>query len=113
MEVIERRQESLMQEREATGVSKLVDYQRRLDILDQRRDSELKHKLMRHEEQSLRLVDAHEKRKQLERLEHQRRQEVANKLENQQQRVETLLSVKEQILEQRRVRNQQGGPKIA
>lgn len=107
MEVIEQRQEDLRAERQAEGLSKMATYHCKLELLDQKRDSDFKEKMIKHEEQSLKLVDAREKRVQLDRQSERRRMEVANKLESQEQRIDTLFSLKDQILEQRRARNQQ------
>jgi len=106
MEIVERKQDELREDAFVRGEEKLADYHDRLDSLDDRRTNDNNEKLMRHEEKHLRIVDAHDKRQQLDRLSEQRRAEVAQQLERREQRIDTLCSLKEQILEQRRARNQ-------
>lgn len=106
MEIVESKQDELRAEAIVKGEEKLADYQDRLELLDEKRTQENNEKLMRHEEKHLRIVDAHEKRHQLDRLGEQRRSEVAQQLERREQRIDTLCVLKDQILEQRRARNQ-------
>lgn len=103
---IEGRNAEQRRELDAQREAKLQDYQSRIELVEERRDQELRQKLVRHEEQSLKLVDAQEKRQQLNRVSEQRRSEVASRLEQQGERIDTLFSLKEQILEKRRARNQ-------
>ena len=59
---------------------------------------------VKHQEESLKLVDAKDKIKRLERKEEFRRNLLRENLESQEERIDTLLKLREQILEQRKVR---------
>merc|ERR1719420_2301994 len=106
-EMISRKHAEIQEERRAQGEAAVANYQSKLEQMDRRREEELTSKMLKHEESQLRLEDAIEKKNQLLRQEDHRRQQVASKLDSQTQRVDTFLTLKEHLLEQRKFRARQ------
>lgn len=104
MEIIEKRNEELDAERIAHGSALVAKYESKLEEMDKKREEELMQKMLKHEESQLKLEDALDKRLQLSRQDELRRQDVAKQLESQIQRVDTFIGLREQIVEQRKIR---------
>lgn len=107
MELMQQRQEDIDAERRAEGEALISNYQIKLEQMDKRREEELMEKMLKHEEKQLRIEDAMEKKQQLSRQDEHRRQQVEMQMHANHQRVDTFLSMKEQIQQQRKVRAQQ------
>merc|ERR1719160_744002 len=106
-EIISRKHAELEEERRAQGEAAVANYQNKLEQMDKRREEELMTKMLKHEESQLRLEDAMEKKNQLARQDDHRRQQIASKLDSQTQRVDTFLTLKDHLLEQRKFRARQ------
>jgi len=106
-EIISRKHAELEEERRAQGEAAVANYQNKLEQMDKRREEELMTKMLKHEESQLRLEDAMEKKNQLARQEDHRRQQIASRLDSQTHRVDTFLTLKDHLLEQRKFRARQ------
>mmetsp|Transcript_41461 Transcript_41461/g.87908 ORF Transcript_41461/g.87908 Transcript_41461/m.87908 type:complete len:529 (+) Transcript_41461:47-1633(+) len=109
LELQEKRREAVDLKRELEGQELLARYSEKLEHLEQYRQEEDEKRGLRFEEQQLRIMDAQEKAGRIARQEQHRRTEVAEALEVAQDRIETLMSLKDQILEQRKKRIKQQG----
>jgi len=104
MEQQQQHRETLDVQRELDAQEQMNKYRSKIDQLEQRRQLEDRQRQLRCEEQQLRLLDAKSKATQIERQQLTRRQEIAERLEEANDRIETLLHLKDQILEQRKKR---------
>jgi len=87
------------------GESKLEEIQMRIDQVQARRDEDLKKRQMQSEEQHLHIMDVREEKSRRDRLDGYRRGELKEQVDANVERIETLLALKEQLLDQRRDRN--------
>lgn len=98
------RVETLDLEREVKGQAQVAQFASKLEAMSMRREADAKAKQVRCEEQHLRVVDAMEKKKRVGRQHDYRRGKVAEQIAESGERIETLLSLKDAIVEQRRTR---------
>jgi len=106
-EQVELKNTELQMENEIRGQMVVQDYENRLKHLEAKKEEAVKTVVIRSEEQQLRLVDAQEKKARLERADEFRRVKVAKQLEEQSERIDSLMHLKENIVQQRRFRNRQ------
>merc|ERR1719213_283410 len=74
-----------------------------MDLISNRKEEQLLAGKIRHEEEALKLIDAKDKIKRMERKDLFRRELIREHME-QEERVDTLLKLRDQIVEQRKVR---------
>merc|ERR1711998_3811 len=77
-----------------------------MGITQRKEDAKLSQKV-RHEEEALKLVDAKDKIQRMERKDLFRRDLIRQHMDQQEERVDTLLKLRDQIVEQRKVRIEQ------
>merc|ERR1719478_1558162 len=78
-----------------------------MDVITQRKEDAKISQKVRHEEEALKLVDAKDKLKRMERKDLNRRELIRDHMEQQEERVDTLLKLRDQIVQQRKVRIKQ------
>jgi len=78
-----------------------------MDVITQRKEDAKVGQKVRHEEEALKLVDAKDKIKRMERKDLFRRDLIRQHMEQQEERVDTLLKLRDQIVDQRKVRIKQ------
>mmetsp|Transcript_76384 Transcript_76384/g.151082 ORF Transcript_76384/g.151082 Transcript_76384/m.151082 type:complete len:540 (-) Transcript_76384:89-1708(-) len=87
------------------GEAKLQEIEARIDQVQARRNEDLKKRQMQSEEQHLHIMDVREEKDRRDRLDGYRRGELKEQVDANVERIETLLALKEQLLDQRRGRN--------
>ena len=99
--VIKSRFEQILDEQNIKGQSILDRHLNKLHSLEKKKVVETQARLLRHEETTLKLIDAQSKRKRMARLDQSRREMIAKQIDEEVQRVSTLISTKEEIMRQR------------
>lgn len=89
--------------REELGGSILERFDSRVQLFERRKSAEIKQKMLKHEEATLRLIEAKDKRDRLQRLEDLKKREIATSLEKNLARVESLIATREEIVKQRKL----------
>jgi len=97
--------EMMHEERRLQGEKALERIQERIDVVTKRRDDEQRHRQLRSEQQHLHLMDVREAKDRIDRVDGYRREELRDQIDSNVERIETLLALKEQLLDQRRGRN--------
>jgi len=97
--------EMLAEERRLEGEKNLQRIEQRVDTVTKRREDEQKHRQMKSEEQHLHLMDVREAKSRIDRVDGYRREELREQIDSNVERIETLLALKDQLLDQRRGRN--------
>jgi len=105
--LMQQRKEAEDLQKEIKGHKQLEHLHEKLEVIELRREDLAVKRKVKHQEESLKLVDAKDKIKRLERKEEFRRNLLRENLESQEERIDTLLKLREQILEQRKVRIKQ------
>jgi len=95
----------MQEERRIEGEGKLVEIMDRLSVVQHRRDGEQQKRQIRSEEQHLHIMDVRDAKNRMERIDGYRRGELREQLDGNVERIETLLALKDQLLDQRRGRN--------
>jgi hypothetical protein len=90
--------------KEIKGYQQLEHLNEKLASIDEKKIAEAHARKVKHQEESLRLVDAKDKIERLKRKDDFRRNLIRENLDSQEERIDTLLKLREQILEQRKVR---------
>merc|ERR1719395_258295 len=90
--------------KEIKGQAQLETLYEKMDLISNRKEEQLLAGKIRHEEEALKLVDAKDKIKRMERKDLFRRDLIREHMEQQEERVDTLLKLRDQIVEQRKVR---------
>lgn len=91
--------------RREEGENKLREIGERIAQVDARREGEQQARMMLSEEQHLHILDVRENKSRIERVDSHRRVELKEQIESNVERIETLLALKDQLLDQRRARN--------
>eukprot|EP00913_Durusdinium_trenchii_P023602 g22174.t1 len=97
--------ELLQEERRLEGEKRLQDIEVKIDNVAKRREEEQKQRQLRSEEQHLHLMDVREAKSRIDRVDGYRRQELREQIHSNVERIETLLALKDQLLDQRKGRN--------
>lgn len=92
-------------ERREQGEVKLVELQSKIQTVYQRREQEQHTRQVRSEEQHLHIMDVRENKDRLDRVDGYRRDELKEQIGSNVERIETLLALKDQLLDQRKGRN--------
>lgn len=102
---MKRKTEQRMIERRVEGESKLMEIGKKIAAVDARRGEEQQSRMMLSEHQHLHMVDVRENKSRIDRVDEHRREELKEQVEGNVERIETLLALKEQLLDQRKARN--------
>jgi len=94
----------MQEEKRLQGEEKLKELETKIDAVGANRDEQQKLRLVRSEEQHLHLMDVREKKDRIDRVESYRRAELQEQIGNNTERIETLLALKDQLLDQRKAR---------
>jgi len=105
VETIKEQNQQRAVETRMEGEAKLQEIEMRINQVQARRDDDLKKRQMQSEEQHLHIMDVREEKSRRDRLDGYRRGELKDQVEANVERIETLLALKEQLLDQRRDRN--------
>ncbi|CAJ1410637.1 unnamed protein product [Effrenium voratum] len=97
--------ELLQEERRIDGERQLQRIEERIQKVSKRREDEQKQRQLRSEEQHLHLMDVREAKNRIDRVDGYRRQELREQIDGNIERIETLLALKDQLLDQRKGRN--------
>merc|ERR1711977_139064 len=90
--------------KEIKGQAQIQTKFEKMDMVAERKESGKTAQAVRHEEEALKLIDAKDKIKRMERKDLFRRELIREHMEQQEERVDTLLKLRDQIVEQRKVR---------
>merc|ERR1719473_2669876 len=104
---MKRRKEEDDLKKEILGHKQLEHLDKKLDEIEKRKEAAANVRKVKHQEESLRLVDAKDKIERLKRKDEFRRNLIRENLDSQEERIDTLLKLRGQILEQRKVRIKQ------
>ncbi|CAD7932641.1 unnamed protein product [Amoebophrya sp. A25] len=105
VELVQQRNLEKELEREIRAETVSLRYEEKLDAFEERRKEELKQQMVRHEAEHLKVVDAVERKERLMRIDAHRREKVGEQIAEQHTRIDSLMQLKQQLLEQRRQRN--------
>lgn len=86
------------------GEDKLLQLQARLQDVDERRDRNLRQRQLRGEEQHLHLMDVRDEKNRLDRVNGYRRAELRDEIAAKSERVDTLVALRDQLLNARKAR---------
>mmetsp|Transcript_104673 Transcript_104673/g.278494 ORF Transcript_104673/g.278494 Transcript_104673/m.278494 type:complete len:539 (-) Transcript_104673:128-1744(-) len=107
-EKVERIKEKNMEmaiQRRIEGENKLQEIELRISQVHDRREGDQMRRQMQSEEQHLHLMDVREQKSRIDRVDGYRRVELKEQIDSNVERIETLLALKDQLLDQRRDRN--------
>merc|ERR1712224_665601 len=93
--------------KEIKGQAQLEELYEKMDLITQRKEDAKLSQKVRHEEEALKLVDAKDKIMRMQRKDLFRRDLIKQHMDQQEERVDTLLKLRDQIVEQRKVRIKQ------
>lgn len=97
--------ELMHEERRLLGEERLKEIEARIAEVDKRRTDEQRQRMVRGEEQHLHLMDVREAKSRIDRVDGYRRDELREQIDSNIERIETLLALKDQLLDQRKGRN--------
>merc|ERR1719305_1153633 len=93
--LMQQRKEAEDLQKEIKGHKQLEHLHEKLEVIELRREDQAVKRKVKHQEESLKLVDAKDKIKRLERKEEFRRNLLRENLESQEERIDTLLKLRE------------------
>jgi hypothetical protein len=105
VEAMKEKRDDMRNERIHACEQRLQDMDRKMLEVQARREEDAKLRQVRSEEQHLHLMDVRESKNRIERVEGYRRDELRGQVEGNIERIETLLALKDQLLDQRKARN--------
>mmetsp|Transcript_109569 Transcript_109569/g.316799 ORF Transcript_109569/g.316799 Transcript_109569/m.316799 type:complete len:538 (+) Transcript_109569:155-1768(+) len=105
VEEMKRKTEMRIVEKREEGEEKLRRLGERIAQVERRREDEQTKRMLQSEDQHLHIMDVIENKSRLDRVNEHRRGELKEQVESNIERVETLLALKEQLLDQRKARN--------
>jgi len=97
--------ELMYEERKIQGEKALERIGARIEVVAKRREDEQRMRQLKSEEQHLHLMDVREAKNRIDRVDGYRRSELRDQIESNVERIETLLALKDQLLDQRKGRN--------
>jgi len=95
--------EAIVKRREE-GFARLNDIEAKIQAVSMRREQEQTNRQIRSEEQALHHEDVRSKKQQVDRCENYKRDKLKDEIDGSIERIETLLALKDQLLEQRKAR---------
>mmetsp|Transcript_23239 Transcript_23239/g.65690 ORF Transcript_23239/g.65690 Transcript_23239/m.65690 type:complete len:538 (+) Transcript_23239:163-1776(+) len=102
---MKKKTEQRIVERRSEGESKLLEIGKKIAAVDARREEEQQSRMMLSEQQHLHILDVRENKSRIDRVDDHRRGELKDQVESNVERIETLLALKDQLLDQRKARN--------
>jgi len=105
LEQMKEKRDDMRNERVQMSEQRLQDMDRRMAEVAARRDEEARLRQVRSEEQHLHLMDVRDSKNRIDRVEGYRRDELRGQVEGNIERIETLLALKDQLIDQRKARN--------
>jgi len=105
VEGIKRKAEQRQLDKRLDGEKKLQDLGRKIAEVDSNREREQQARMIRSEQQHLHIADVRDNKERMDRVGEHRRLEMREQGEAEVERIETLLALKDQLLEQRKARN--------
>jgi len=105
VEEMKEKRDDMRSERIQLSEQRLQDMDQRMAEVAARRDEDARLRQVRSEEQHLHLMDVREGKNRIDRVEGYRRDELRGQVEGNIERIETLLALKDQLLDQRKARN--------
>lgn len=104
VEAMKEKSELMQLERQRWGESKLAEIEARIGAVQTRREEEQHQRQMKSEEQHLHIMDVREQKNILDRQDGYRREGLKDQIDANVDRIETLLALKDQLLDQRKAR---------
>jgi len=104
---MQRRKEEHDFELELKKEKQMIEMEKKLDEIEKKKEGLAVARKVRHQEESLKLVDAKDKVDRLKRTEEFRRNLIRENLNSQEERIDSLLKLRGEIVEQRKVRIKQ------
>jgi len=102
---IKEKNQQLALERRIEGENRIMEIENRIDQVHRRRQDEQDRRQMQSEEQHLHIMDVREAKNRIDRVDGYRRTELREQIDSNVERIETLLALKDQLLDQRKDRN--------
>jgi hypothetical protein len=102
-----KQKEAIIQRREE-GVKRIDIIEAKIGAVTMRRDQETVNRQIRSEEQHLHLMDVRSQKDRIDRCENYKRDKLRDEIDGNIERIETLLALKDQLLEQRKARTSKG-----
>mmetsp|Transcript_104644 Transcript_104644/g.293269 ORF Transcript_104644/g.293269 Transcript_104644/m.293269 type:complete len:538 (-) Transcript_104644:57-1670(-) len=102
---MKKKTEQRIVEKREEGEEKLRRLGERIAQVDKRREDEQTKRMLLSEDQHLHIMDVIENKSRLDRVNEHRRHELKEQVDGNVERIETLLALKEQLLDQRKARN--------
>eukprot|EP00927_Polykrikos_kofoidii_P065465 TRINITY_DN61214_c0_g1_i1.p1 TRINITY_DN61214_c0_g1~~TRINITY_DN61214_c0_g1_i1.p1 ORF type:complete len:581 (-),score=140.62 TRINITY_DN61214_c0_g1_i1:224-1840(-) len=104
VERMKERNHQLALEKQQLGEFKLQELEDKISSVQARREDEQQKRVVRSEEQHLHLMDVRAEKDRRDRVDGFRRNELKDQIDNNVERIETLLALKDQLLDQRKAR---------
>jgi len=105
VESMRKKGEERLEQRRIEGEIKFLELGKKIDAVESRRQEEQQNRMILSEQQHLHILDVRENKDRIERVDSHRRDGLREQCDNSIERVETLLALKDQLLDQRRARN--------
>jgi len=104
VEKMKEKNEQMLVERRVNGEMRLEEIKARIQHVSDRRDEEQMQRQLRSEEQQLHIMDVREQKNRIDRVDGYRRDELKEQIDGNVERIETLLALKDSLLDQRKAR---------
>jgi len=105
VQAMKEKTELLHEERRLEGEKRLTHIEAKIGNVTKRREDEQRQRQLKSEEQHLHLMDVREAKNRIDRVDGFRRGELREQIDSNVERIETLLALKDQLLDQRKGRN--------
>merc|ERR1740121_590640 len=102
---MKKKTEQLQIQRRIDGEDRLMKIGQKIAQVESLREEQYETRMLRSEEQHLHIMDVRENKSRLERVAQHDREELREQIGSNVERIETLLALKDQLLDQRRARN--------
>lgn len=104
VEGMKQKQKDAIVKRREDGIVRLEQIEAKIGAVTMRRDQEQMNRQIRSEEQHLHLMDVRHQKDRIERCDNYKRDKLKDEIDGNIERIETLLALKDQLLEQRKAR---------
>jgi len=94
----------IVEDKKIAGQASLLELEAKIAAVGDRREQEQANRVMRSEEQHLHLMDVRSQKDRIDRVDNHRRTELKDQIDGNVERIETLLALKDQLLDQRKAR---------
>jgi len=102
---MKKKTEQRIMERRVEGEVRLAEIGKKIAAVEARREEEQQNRMLLSEQQHLHICDVRENKNRIDRVDEHRRAELKEQVETNVERIETLLALKDQLLDQRKARN--------